>query len=293
MSRENFYRLTLGGFAISFAVVGTTFLLAPDATIHTLNRVGTLFGDFAPAPSSELRFWLTLAAAYMLLVTILAWMAQRDLRRYRHLLPILAAGKASSSLIALSFYWFSSDAFIYLLNFFVDGSITLAVLGIWATVPLLGGDRLTDEAGSSPSSPKRLGSARALHAVLETLAPAGGAFPEGASTLAIEKEVEEFIAGSGTTLAFRALLRALEYSPFVLPPIWLRRLSSLPVQDRVRVLEAWEASRLWPRRHALQMLKLAAMSHFYAHPQVQARLGYPHPLERVPTDESARVERAS
>jgi hypothetical protein len=291
MNREDLYRFTLRAFAISFALVGTLFLLAPDATIRSLNGTGELLGDFAPAPVSELRFWLTLAAAYMLLVTILAWGAQRDLRRYRHLLPILAAGKGSSSLIALFFYWFSSDAFVYLLNFLVDGSITLTVLAIWVTVPgLEGGSALEERVGFGGRS--RLGM-RTLGALLEALVPDGGAFPEGASSVPISAHMEEFVTGSGTSVAFRALLCGLEFSPFVMPPIWLRRFSRLPLEDRVRVLESWESSRFWPRRHALHLLKLIALSHFYSDPGVQARLGYPHPLERVPTGDGLDAKRAS
>jgi hypothetical protein len=113
------------------------FVLTPDELVRDLDAFGAVLGDFAPTPHSELRFWVSLAFAYMVLVTMLAWIAQRDLRRYRHLLPILAAGKAASSLSCLLYYGLSLAAFPYLANFLIDGSITLVVLWIWADIPRL------------------------------------------------------------------------------------------------------------------------------------------------------------
>ncbi len=284
MTREGFYRLTLRGLAVSFAVVGTSFLLSPDATVRSLDAVGAALGDFTPAPASELRFWLALAVAYMVLVTLLAWLAQRDLARYRHLLAILAAGKGSSSLFALGFYWFSADAFIYLANFLVDGAIAVGVIWIWATVPQLGLPRVAVESDESGPQP------HALHALLEALVPAGGPFPEGASTPAMAEAVVAFASRAGGAAALRLFLGLLEISPFLLPPIWLRRFSRLPLADRVRLLQAWEDSALWPRRQAFHALKLTVMSHFYSRPEVRAHLGYPRPLERVPTNDLAAAE---
>lgn len=291
--RESLYRWTLRAFALSFAVVGSLFVAAPNATIAFLNRVGSEIGDFAPAPASDLRLWLVLAASYMLLVTLLAWMAQRDLRRNRSLLLLLAAGKGCSSLLALGFYVFDSEAFAYLLNFLVDGSITLAVLAVWAGVPSLA------ESPAADVLPTRLGpvqralgpaGARTLHAALDALVPRGGPFEAGAGEARVADAVAEFAEGAKTGHALRALLYVLEVSPFFLPPIWMRPFSRLPVDDRARILEAWENSRLWPRRQALHWLKLLGTSHFYADPEVQRTLGYPHPLVRVPRDaEPARA----
>jgi hypothetical protein len=137
MTRGRFYRLVLRVFAVSFAVVGILFVLRPEGLVSDLDALGAALGSFAATPRSELRFWVSLAFAYMVLVTMLAWIAQRDLRRYRRLLPILAAGKAASSLSCLAYYWLSISAFPYLVNFLVDGTITLVVLKIWADVPRL------------------------------------------------------------------------------------------------------------------------------------------------------------
>lgn len=127
---------------------------------------------------------------------------------------------------------------------------------------------------------------RLLESVLETLAPSGGAFPEGASTLPLAESVEEFVQGAGAGAGFRLLLRAIELSPFFLAPFKFRRFSRLSLEERERNLEAWESSRFWPRRQALRALKLLVLSQFYARPEVHSRLGYPHPLKRVPIDDS-------
>jgi hypothetical protein len=134
---ERLCRIVLRFLAASFAVVGMLFLFFPDGTVRVLNAVGTYFGDFTPAPESQLRFWLSLATGYMALVTALAWVAQRDMHRHRDLLLFLALGKATSSLTCLAFYWYSLDAFIYLANAVVDGSIAVTALVIWSVVPLL------------------------------------------------------------------------------------------------------------------------------------------------------------
>src|SRR2546428_173969 len=73
-------RLLFTALAAAFAVTGLLFFCFPDATVATLNAAGRPFG-FPPAPASPLRFWLSLAVAYMMLVTLLAAAIARDPRR--------------------------------------------------------------------------------------------------------------------------------------------------------------------------------------------------------------------
>jgi hypothetical protein len=128
-------------------------------------------------------------------------------------------------------------------------------------------------------------SRRVLEAVLDTLVPEGGPFPEGAAGSPLAERVEDFVGGAGAGPAFRFLLRGIELSPFCLPPLAFRRFSRLPRDRRERVLEAWETSRFWPRRQAIHALKTIVLSQFYGQPEVHARLRYPHPLTRVPVDD--------
>jgi len=126
---------------------------------------------------------------------------------------------------------------------------------------------------------------RVLDAVIETLVPEGGAFPEGAPSFSLTERVEEFVRGAGAETTFRLLLHGIELSPLLLPPLAGRRFSRLSLEQRERVLEAWDTSRFWPRRQALHALKMVVLSQFYGRPEIHARLGYPHPLARVPTDD--------
>jgi len=277
-SLEWWCRLTLRALAASFAIVGTLFLCCPDATIEVMNDVGATLGHFTPAPPSALRFWLSLATGYMVLVTALAHLAQRDLQRHRVLLALLALGKATSSLTCLIFFLFSQRAFIYLANFLVDGSIALAAVAIWAVVPSLGSVlRTASELGDRAAQ-------RALDSLLDAMVPPGGPFAAGAHEASIAPAIESFVTGAGPAAlrAFRLGLRVFDVSPYFLPPFRLRRFSRLPLDDRVVLLTAWEESRLVPRRQAMHLLKLLVMSHFYARPEIEAQIGYPHPLDRVP-----------
>lgn len=119
------------GLAASFAVVGLLFLFAPDGALAFGEALGARLGAFAPAPPMGAKLWLSLGVSYMVLVTALAYLASLDPRGNRRLMLLLALGKASSSLTSLAFFLTDSPVFIYLLNFTVDGSLVLLVLGCW------------------------------------------------------------------------------------------------------------------------------------------------------------------
>jgi hypothetical protein len=118
-----------------------------------------------------------------------------------------------------------------------------------------------------------------LRAALEAMVPEGAGLPGSAADVA--EGVRAFCAGAG----FRALgpaLRLLDVSPFLVPPFRLRRFSRLPLETRVVLLEAHEQSRFVPRRAAVHALKQVVMLAYYSRPDVEAALGYPSPLARVP-----------
>lgn len=265
------HRLMLQQFFWGFVIVGTIFFLFPDGTVRFMNAAGHALGDFAPLPPSEgLRFWLSLGTAYMALVSALAWLLLRDLARYRHLLPILALGKAVSSLTCLGYYWFSADAFLYLANFLVDGSIALGCLWIYA------GTASLEEGGLALSTAED----EILRAALEGALPGGGPSERSVSQEEVARLVRSFAAQAGVPLG--AALRLLDLSPFFVPPFRLRRFTRLPLAERVRLLEAHESSAFPPRRLAAHAFKQVVMLGFYSRPDVEAALGYASPLERVP-----------
>src|SRR5205085_12290275 len=124
--------LNLRLLAASFAVVGLLFLLAPDGTLSVLDDLGDTIGNFTPAPETQEQLWLSLGFAYMVVITGICLVVQADVVRYRPFLLVLAAGKAASSLTSLAFYLFDTHVFAYLLNFLVDGSLTLIALWLWS-----------------------------------------------------------------------------------------------------------------------------------------------------------------
>src|SRR5438093_13692459 len=126
-SLDRALRVLFGGLAVAFAVTGLLFFAVPDGTVRLLNAVGRPL-RLPPAPASALRFWLSLGLAYMVLVTLLAAAIARDPRARASLMPILAAGKATSSLTCAGYFVTSSPAFIYLANALVDGTLALTAL---------------------------------------------------------------------------------------------------------------------------------------------------------------------
>ena len=135
---ERFVVFSLRLLAASFAITGLFFLIAPDGTLGVLDDLGDVFGDFTPAPETDEQLWLSLGFAYMVVITGICLVVQADVVRYRPFLLVLAAGKAASSLTSLAFFVFDTDVFAYLLNFIVDGSLTLIALWLWSlagTIP--------------------------------------------------------------------------------------------------------------------------------------------------------------
>ena len=253
-------RLAFAALAVAFGVTGSLFFVFPDATIRTLNAAGRPFG-LPPAPTSELRFWLSLAVAYMVLVTLLAAAIARNPRAHAPLIPILAAGKATSSLTCLGYFVGSSPAFIYLVNALVDGSLALFALAAWSIV------RVTQDLGSTRDTVR-------LRAVLDALVPRGGAFPTGAADTDLDAALARYFASLHPLgpVGLRLLLLAIEYGAVVFERT--RPFSQLDPAARERALAAWETSRLGPRRQLLASVKLLALMHFYERPEVWTAIGY-------------------
>ena len=254
--------------AWTFAVVGLLFLLAPNGTVRTINAAGALFRIFPPAPESDLRFWLSLGFAYMTLVTVLAWRIADDPRGNRALMPVLATGKFASSFTCLLFFLFHQATFLYLLNFLVDGSIVLIVLGCYAWVGIV-------EQAAQPAAQPVGRIAELLRLLVSTLVPEGGAFAAGGSTVQLDQTVWQYFGRLhplGTT-GLTAILYVIEFGPYIFGPR-RRRFSRLNTAQREAYLAGWESSKLAPRRQLLNGLKLAAMLHFYDAPEVANAVGF-------------------
>ena len=134
---ERFVVFNLRLMAIGFAITGFFFIAWPDGTLARLTEFGDHFGDFAVAPKTDERLWLSLGFAYMVVITALALVAQADVVRYRPILLALAAGKAASSITSLLFF-IEDDVFAYLLNGIVDGLLVGASLLLWSLAGRVG-----------------------------------------------------------------------------------------------------------------------------------------------------------
>jgi hypothetical protein len=134
---ERFVVLNLRLMAVGFALTGFFFIAWPDGTLARLTEFGDNFGDFAPAPETDERLWLSLGFAYMAVITGLCLVAQADPVRSCPMLLVLAAGKAASSITSLVFY-FQDDVFAYLLNGIVDGLLVGASLLLYSIAGRIG-----------------------------------------------------------------------------------------------------------------------------------------------------------
>ena len=116
------------GLAAVFAAVGLVFLSSPGSVTVFFNTLSRPLGmDAAPVPGRSL--YLVLTAAYMSVVTLLAWnMARQPENRAYPVL--LTQAKLASSLISFGFFAFHGPFLIYLVNGFVDGAIGAAVYQI-------------------------------------------------------------------------------------------------------------------------------------------------------------------
>ncbi len=109
-----------------FAVTGILFLSVPDRVLELFNAFSSHLG-MAESPVVGWNFYLILAAGYMYLVTVLAFMMFRHPEN--RIFPILLThAKLASSVLSLAFFLFQAHYLIYLANFIIDGFIGIVVL---------------------------------------------------------------------------------------------------------------------------------------------------------------------
>ena len=115
--------------SILFAIVGAIFLAIPDGVLRFMNDIAELVG-MKPAPASGFSFYLVLAAAYMYVVSLLAYrmfsLPDDDLCPM-----LLVNAKGASAVISIGALLFQGGYFVYAANAFVDGSIAIGVLILW------------------------------------------------------------------------------------------------------------------------------------------------------------------
>jgi hypothetical protein len=116
-----FYRAISLSLSAIFALVGILFVAAPDAVIGFFNSLSSSL-EMAQSQPSGFDFYVILAAGYMYVVSVLAFMMYRFPKNIYFPL-LLAHAKLASSLLSLGMFLFQSGYLIYITNFIVDGLI--------------------------------------------------------------------------------------------------------------------------------------------------------------------------
>jgi hypothetical protein len=112
--------------ALIFGAVGLMFIIFPVVVLNYFNQLSESL-SLPKYPESEAVFYPILAAAYMYLVTVLAYLMYRN--PMEKLYPFLIAhGKLASSILSLLLFVFEGQYLIYITNGIVDRMIGLAAL---------------------------------------------------------------------------------------------------------------------------------------------------------------------
>lgn len=129
--------------AFLFAAVGLLFLFVPEGVLTFLNSVSAGWG-MAPSPVTGLSFYLVLAAAYMYVVTVLAFLMYRHPEN-RSLTVLLINAKLASSVLSLALFLLHGQYFVYLANCVIDGFIGISFWFLsFKAIPLFRKERLCD-----------------------------------------------------------------------------------------------------------------------------------------------------
>jgi hypothetical protein len=276
--RERGVRLLAGIAWVSFLVVGTAFFFAPDGVMETIHGWGQALGDFPALPPVGARFWVALSAAYMAVVTALAfavWVSPRD---NAGLLVFLAVGKATSSLTTGYLFCVDRPAFAYLLNFLVDGSIAVVCLAAFASLAWSAFAQGRDLLPAAVPPFSRSAVRARVRAYLETLFPADPRFGPDGDPEAVVDAFGDFLAGSHPA-AQRILawvLLAADLTPLLVSG-HLRTFAGLSPAARAEHLERMATSPVYPFRQLVYHLRFLGYSVIYTQGSVAAAVGYPGP----------------
>ncbi len=112
--------------AVVFAAIGLVFALIPEIVLIFFNNLSVYLG-FTQSPVQGAGLYLALAAAYMYLVTVLAFLIFRYPEAKCFPL-LLAHAKFASSAISLFFFITGYPYLILITNFIVDGIIGAVAL---------------------------------------------------------------------------------------------------------------------------------------------------------------------
>ncbi len=115
----------LFGFgALYFLLFGRWLLIQVNFVSQEILRL-----DLPLIPAPVQNFWITLTVSLMVLLTLLSWQIQRDVRHRSFLVEAVLFAKLTSTACFLAWYFVQAPYFAYLLgSVFCDGPIFLITL---------------------------------------------------------------------------------------------------------------------------------------------------------------------
>lgn len=151
--RQSLVRLLGATLAPTFALVGVVFLLIPGRVLALFNAVGDQLG-LPPSPTDAYTLYLTLAIAYMYVVTVLAVQMARHPRATAY--PwVLVQAKAASALVCLVLFVAQDQYLIYIANAAVDGAIAVIVWTAAVRGSVRDDESVTSAGGVEATAPAR------------------------------------------------------------------------------------------------------------------------------------------
>ena len=124
-----FYRAVSLALSVIFALVGILFLAMPGPVIDFFNALSSNLG-MAQSQPTAFNFYVILAAGYMYVVAVLAFMMYRFPENI-YFPFLLAHAKLASSVLSLGMFVLQSACMIYAANFVVDGLIGSLALAFY------------------------------------------------------------------------------------------------------------------------------------------------------------------
>jgi len=148
--------------------------------------------------------------------------------------------------------------------------VIVGVVGAWACREVFSGYPVT------PMGLKVLG--KKTHAVVcaigEALLPEGGDIELSHEQARVPQFIDEYVSfvPSMTKWLMLALFFLMEHATYIFA-FTTHRLSDLPVEKRVKYLDGWERSRLYPRRIAFTSLRAVYGMAYLGCPEVEKAMG--------------------
>jgi uncharacterized protein (DUF362 family) len=123
---ERQFRLVLRVSAVVYLAAGLAFAIAPEWILEVINALGLKLG-MPEIETNANKFWVSLTFSMMMTITLLCYLAQRNVRKAVGYVGALLTAKLASTLSALLFFIFSFY-FGYLVIVLMDGSLFLITL---------------------------------------------------------------------------------------------------------------------------------------------------------------------